>query len=143
MYPHFIELHCEKTGDKVFINIENITVVTPLDERFDYRRIYTNDHDYTDVKESYDDIKRLISDAGALIQKADPRLENLPVSWDTLTSVDRIGEPVFNSNTRRWMLVIDSANDRTWVELINHAGGHEKWIEHDLLKYPLNRMVRK
>ena len=67
----------------------------------------------------------------------DPRVETKPLSWDVLTRVDMIGEPVFNSNSRHWMLLLDIASDRTWIELINHAGGHEKWIEHDAQKYPL------
>ena len=65
------------------------------------------------------------------------------LTWNELCKLHMIGEPVWNSSTRRWMLVIDSAYDGTWIELINHAGGHEKWIEHDLRKNPLYRKEKK
>lgn len=67
--------------------------------------------------------------------------ENPPLTWDELCRIDMIGEPVWNSATRRWMLLIDSANDNTWIDLVNHAGGVEHWIEHDLRKAPLYRKV--
>lgn len=70
-------------------------------------------------------------------------LEENPAKWDDLCRLEMIGEPVWNSNTRRWMLLIDQANDNNWIELINHAGGHEKWIEHDLRKQPLYRIKRE
>lgn len=62
-----------------------------------------------------------------------------PLSWDDVCRLEMIGKPVWNSNTLNWMLIIDSANDGTWIDLINHAGGHEKWIEHDLRRNPLYR----
>ena len=62
-----------------------------------------------------------------------------PLTWDELCRLEMIGEPVWNSRTTRWMLIIDSANDGTWVDLINHAGGKEHWTEHDLRKNPLYR----
>lgn len=68
--------------------------------------------------------------------------ENNPLTWDDLCKLDMIGSPVWNGSTCRWMLLIDSANDGTWIEMINHAGGHEKWIEHDLRKNPLYRKER-
>ena len=133
IYPHFIELH--DGADPLSINVDRIEWFA------DETVIMTNCE--VRVLESYEDIKRLVRDSGALIAKQDPRLENLPVDWYTLTSVDMIGEPVWNSNSRRWMLVIDSANDRSWVELINHAGGRERWGEHELRKFPLYRMRRE
>jgi len=71
-------------------------------------------------------------------------MRNDPLTWEELCRVDMIGEPVWNSGTRRWMLLIDSANDNTWIDLVNHAGGLEHWIEHDLRKAPLfwKAMVR-
>ena len=68
-------------------------------------------------------------------------LKNDPLTWDDLCRLEMIGEPVWNSATRRWMLLIDSANDNTWIDLVNHAGGVEHWIEHDLRKAPLYRKV--
>ena len=64
---------------------------------------------------------------------------NDPLTWEDLCKLDMIGSPVWNGNTRRWMLIIDSANDGTWIDLVNHAGGKERWIEHDLRKAPLYR----
>lgn len=69
--------------------------------------------------------------------------ENNPLTWEDLCKLNMIGSPVWNSNTRRWMLIIDSANDGTWIDLVNHAGGKEHWIEHDLCKNPLYRKERK
>ena len=66
--------------------------------------------------------------------------DDAPLSWDDLCRLEMIGEPVFNSNTRRWMLLIDSAADNSWITLVNHAGGEEQWIEHDVQRFPLYRM---
>ena len=44
------------------------------------------------------------------------------LTWDELCKLHMIGEPVWNSHTLRWMLLIDSAWDGTWIELINNAG---------------------
>lgn len=70
------------------------------------------------------------------------QMKNDPLTWDDLCRLEMIGEPVWNSNTLRWMLIIDNASDGTWIDLVNHAGGHEKWIEHDLRKNPLYRKER-
>ena len=68
---------------------------------------------------------------------------NLPLTWEDLCKLDMIGSPVWNGHTHRWMLIIDSANDGTWIDLVNHAGGKEHWIEHDLRKNPLYRNEKK
>lgn len=70
-------------------------------------------------------------------------IDNSPLSWDELCRIDMIGEPVWNSGTRRWMLLIDSGSDNTWIELVNHAGGRERWIEHDLRLAPLYRKPKE
>lgn len=80
-----------------------------------------------------------------LLEYAQMKLDavtNEPLTWEDLCKLDMIGSPVWNGSTCRWMLLIDSANDGTWIEMINHAGGHEKWIEHDLRKNPLYRKER-
>ena len=47
------------TGEKVAIAIDHITVVAPTrDGRF--LRIYTDDNDFTDVTESFDDVMEAI-----------------------------------------------------------------------------------
>jgi len=67
-------------------------------------------------------------------------MKNDPLTWDELCRIDMIGEPIWNEGTRRWMLLIDSANDGSWIDLVNHAGGKERWIGHDARKFPLYRM---
>lgn len=69
--------------------------------------------------------------------------ENPPLTWDDLCKLHMIGEPVWNSHTRMWMLIIDSASDGTWVDLVNHAGGKEHWMWYDLRKNPLYRKEKK
>lgn len=96
------------------------------------------------VEETYDEIQKLIEDCGCLIHKKDPRLDlTHPLTWEDLCRLEMIGEPVWNSNTLRWMLLIDSASDGTWIELVNHAGGRERWIEHDLRLAPLYRKPKE
>ena len=85
---------------------------------------------------AYEDAaKRLIEK----YKELDIGMLNPPLTWDELCMLDAIGEPVWNGSSRRWMLIIDSAADGTWIELINHAGGKERWIQHDLLKAKLYR----
>ena len=49
----FIECHVLKNGERVLISVPHITVVTPMDG---YVRIYTDDGDYTDVTDEYDNV---------------------------------------------------------------------------------------
>lgn len=132
MYPRFIELHWHEIPASV--NVDNIGIIK------DHEFLDASGHEFQ-VDESYEDIKAMIQSAGCAIQKGDPRLDtSKPVAWDELTKPDMIGEPLFNSNSRKWMLLIDSASDNSWVDLVNTSGGTERWIEHDVQKYPLYRM---
>lgn len=70
-------------------------------------------------------------------------IDEQALTWDELCKLHMIGEPVWNSHTRRWMLIIDSASDGTWVDLVNHAGGKEHWMWYDLRKNPLYRKEKK
>ena len=54
MNTTFIEGHAQKNGARVLISVPHITVVTPLEG---YVRIYTDDGDYTDVSDDYEDVK--------------------------------------------------------------------------------------
>ena len=141
MYPHFIEVHNLETGNPMLINIENIT-------RICGDQIYiVTQHSMGDCvwsRESYDDLKSLIRSAGCAIQKQDPRLDTTsPISWDELLELRMIGQPVWNSNTREWMLVIDNAGiDRAWVDLVDISGKIVRFDPHDITKYPLYKMVR-
>lgn len=136
MYPHFIELTTEDNL-KMGVNIDNIVY-------FGDKIIWTSDANGFPVQESYDDIKDLIRSSGCAITKADPRLDmSIPLSMDELCKPMMIGEPVFNSNTRAWMLVADSALDNSsWVDLVDHAGKIVRFGPHDVVKYPLYRMRR-
>lgn len=135
MTPHFIEVH--DGGEPLSICLEAI-------EWFNPDGIAMNHFsELLEIDETYDELKALISHAGCAIAKADPRLDTSHwISWDDLTKVEMIGEPVFNSNTRKWMLVLDSAGPYThdWIVLLNDAGGQEKWIENDVKARPLYRM---
>lgn len=139
----WVEGHAQKNGASVFISVPHITVVTPLEK---FVRIYTDDGDYTDISDDYEEVKEAIikmSDVADIITEADLRPDTTdPLTWKELTSVDMIGQPVWNSNTLKWMLVIDSDNLKAWVDLANHSGGTERWIEHDAQKYPLYRMAK-
>ena len=63
--------------------------------------------------------------------------DDTPLLWEDLCRIEMIGEPVWNSNTKRWMLLIDSGSGNDWILLVNHAGGQEQWLEHDVKKAPL------
>ena len=53
----FMLLHALKNDAHVTIAVEHITVITDMES---YTRIYTDDGDYTDVKESFKEIMELI-----------------------------------------------------------------------------------
>lgn len=135
MYPHFIEVHYD--GDPYLVNVDRITWLDTGIIMTEKRELYCD--------ESYDDIKTLIRDCGCAITKADPRLDmSIPLSMGELVKPMMIGEPVFNSNTRAWMLVADSALDNSsWVDLVDHAGKIVRFGPHDVVKYPLYRMRRE
>ncbi|MBP5782304.1 MAG: hypothetical protein J6W04_02065 [Bacteroidales bacterium] len=101
-------------------------------------------HIQGDVKESYEELQAMIAETGCIRAKApDPRLDTRVLTMEDMTKVSMIGEPVWNSSTKKWMLLIDSANDGTWVELINNAGGHEKMNAHDIQNNRFYRTVQK
>ncbi len=54
MNTTFIEGHAQKNRARVLISVPHITVVTPLEG---FVRIYTDDGDYTDVSDDYEDVK--------------------------------------------------------------------------------------
>ena len=91
-------------------------------------------------------VKKLIEDAGALINKGDPRID----TQYRLTMQDlqgMIGEPVWNSNTNTWLLVYDGDwayapdPDRVCVRVVNRYGCKDIWLsEEDLIAKPLYRM---
>lgn len=110
-----------------------------------YLREYRSDMKHWESdRKGYEDWIEQYKDARNKHQQAVIELKrNDPLTWDELCRLDMIGEPVWNSNSLRWMLLIDNASDGTWIELITHSGKHEKWIEHDAIKRPLYRMKKE
>ena len=144
MYPRFIELHASDNGEKVLYNIDHIVkTYEPLGQRC--TPIYTDDGYDWSVRETYDEVKELLRSAGTAIQKADPRIDTSKcLSMDELCEPMMIGTPVWNSNTRAWMLVVDSALDnRSWVDLCDHCGKIVRYEPTDVKKFPLYRMRRE
>lgn len=78
----WIEGHAQKNGASVFISVPHITVVTPLEK---FVRIYTDDGDYTDISDDYEEVKEAIikmSDVADIITEADPRPDTTnPLTW--------------------------------------------------------------
>lgn len=130
MYPRFIELHGD--DEKFSVNVDAI-------QCFSGNCVIMRSSEVYETKESYDKLKQLITDSGCLIQKADPRVD----TTHQLTMHDlkhMIGEPVWNSNSRCWMLV--SEDRGLAVKLIYNHGDGPDFVEEDLIKYPLYRMRR-
>jgi len=133
MYPHMIEVHLKQDGDPMFLNIDQVVRVYPYGENAMIDMLSMS----FSTRESYDEIKALIRGAGCLIHKADPRLENKPLTMSDLKEM--IGEPVFNSNSRKWMLVRCVYDDPA-VDLTDIMGAAQTFYQDDLKKFPLYRM---
>ena len=89
------------------------------------------------TKESYDELKALITESGCLIHKADPRLDMThPLTMDDLK--DMSGEPVWNSNLNVWLLVKECSD--MYVDLLWTSGNTSSWDEEELKSFPLYRM---
>lgn len=128
MYPKFIEVH--EGGDPFSVNVDRIVWI--------YNGTIKTEENIFNVDESYEMVKQLISDAGCLIHKADPRLDNKPLTIEQLGHM--IGEPVWNSNTRLWYLVRKADKEKNYVELCWSNGYKATMTAADLIKYPLYRM---
>ena len=138
MYPYFIEVEI-RNGPKAIINIDNIKAVSPHPESMDNTYIYYSVGGKEIVSESYDEVKQLITDSGCLIAKADPRLDTTtPLTMDDLKGM--IGEPVWNSNNRQWLLVFNVLVGDVHAQFYNKNGYSVEMTAEDLVKYPLYRM---
>ena len=140
MYPHMIEVHNVTSNYPISVNIENITKIyddglPDMSEKWGIIS-FVRGNDIS-TKETYDELKQLIRDAGCLIHKADPRLENKPLTMSDLKEM--IGEPVFNSNSCKWMLVRCVYDDPA-VDLTDIMGAAQTFYQDDLKKFPLYRM---
>ena len=132
MMSKFIEVHGKDNGMPVSVNVENIVA-------FETGDIALQAVGILKITESYDEIKQLILDAGVLIHKADPRLNlTKPLTFDNLKEME--GEPVWNSNTGKWMLV--NGIESHWKE-VSFLVPDESPVfmnEDDLIAKPLYRM---
>lgn len=138
MYPKFIEVHAAGDGIAVAVNVENVIGFGGDGKGGGCFRM--TDNSMWQTKESYDELKDLITDCGCLICKADPRLDTeRPLTMDDLMTM--VGEPVWNSNSRKWGLVKEVREDD--VTLVYRAAD---WVivgPECLNKYPLYRMKKE
>lgn len=139
MYPHMIEVHNVTSNYPISVNIENITKIyddglPDMSEKWGIIS-FVRGNDIS-TKETYDELKQLIRDAGCLIHKADPRLENKCLTMDDLKKMT--GEPVWNSNNGQWYLVHSCYRNK--IFLTTKMGTHWEFPADDLEKYPLYRM---
>lgn len=129
MYPKFIEVH--DGADAMSINVANIEWFA--DETISMKNCEVK------VLESYNDLKTLIQDCGCLIHKADPRLDMThPLSMDDLKGM--VGEPVWNSNTDKWLLVESAVGQYVKCKTVNDVYKYYNFSAADLIKTPLYRM---
>lgn len=143
MYPYFIEVHpksCDTESGYIDSGMSiNVDHIIEIGDRF----INTTDSRIP-VRETYEELLSLVKGIGCLIQKADPRIDTTrPLTMYDLCKAEMIGEPVWNSNTIAWMLLIDSALDsRSWVDLIDNGGKTHRYAPIDVDRYPLYRMKK-
>ena len=128
MYPHFIEVHDKDTDMKLSFNIDKITVVGD--------QTIETDREGFEVVETYDELKKLIFDAGCIIARKDPRLEDRPLTMDDLMTM--VGEPVWDSDSRKWALIKEVREDEVTLvyKMADWVIVDDKFISH----YPLYRM---
>ena len=145
MYPKFIEVHLAKDDCLVSLNIENIIAISDFDNGEGYI-VKTSDRGDWIVKETYEDLKQMITEIGCLIRKQDPRLDTEhPLTMHDLQGM--LGEPVWNSNTGKWTLVRNyiEAPEPDGVDvafLLDAAENSIPVTAGDLQKKPLYRMKR-
>lgn len=133
MYPHFITVHDNDNGEPFLVNIDHIVsvgkegmILTGVPAAIALATV-----------ESFDELKRLVADAGCHIEKADPRLNTAkPLTMEELRQM--VGEPVWNSNTRSWGLVCDYYDET--VAIKPPRGASYDYDADDLVKFPLYRM---
>ena len=136
MYPKFIEVHDIGSDNIASVNIAHI--VSFLD-----REINLSNSEFNmciGVTESYDELKAMIKYAGCIIAKADPRLDKGELTKEDIKAMD-IGEPIWNSNPRKWYLLY-GWNDLEGGFLVTLHNLDEvlHYNQNDIQKYPLYRM---
>ena len=137
MYPHFIEVHQDDMD--VSLNVDAIIfLANAKDRKYNCAVKIAGMNNAIGIDESYDELKKLITDSGALIQMGDPRLDTKhPLTLKDLHTMN--GEPVWNSNLMQWEIVCDCG--REYPAVNTWWGGHVKAYDaDDLIKTPLYRM---
>ena len=138
----FIELHEKETGDSFSVNVDHIIsfgkegiILTGVPRAYALA-----------TAESYEEIKQLIHDVGVLIHKPDPRL-NLTKHLKMEDLRDMEGQPVWNSNSLKWMIVyhfVEAEKDLApIVWFVRDDGQFTNMVADDLIKFPLYRMVQR
>lgn len=142
MYPKFIELHLAKDDCLASLNVSHIVGMADYDNGEGYI-VKTSDRGDWIVRESYEDLKQIITEIGCLIRKQDPRLDTAhPLMMEDLQSM--VGEPVWNSNIDEWGLVTKDPEWHGEIQegyFIRYHDGTMTVIEEEWLKkYPHYRM---
>ena len=138
MYPHFIEIHAKEDGADLLINIDNIIGLGGPDH--EHIAIRMSDNSRWIIRETYEELQKLIKDAGCSINKGDPRIDTKHrLTMDQIRKM--LGEPVWNSNLGTWALVHYYDPDRDQIQLLNSAGKIYVMDEEELIRYPLYRMI--
>ena len=138
MYPHFIEIHAKEDGADLLINIDNIIGLGGPDHK--HIAIRMSDNSRWIIRETYEELQKLIEDAGCSINKGDPRIDTKHrLTMDQIRKM--LGEPVWNSNLGSWALVHYYDPDRDQIQLLNSAGKIYVMDEEELIRYPLYRMI--
>lgn len=143
MQDHFIEVHGKITDHVCAVNTSHIVLFSDGEIVLSNEPMSKAEKTFH-VTESYSDIKSMIRKAGARVDKMDPRLDTtIPLNMDELCKPLMIGEPVYNTSSHAWMLIVDSALDNnSWVDLCDHAGKVHRFGPHDVAKIQLYRMRR-
>lgn len=139
MYPHFIEVTIKEEHEewKRLVNVDQIVFLEDHIVWVTHSDCDENPGMIT-VEETYDELTELIRSAGCHIEKEDPRLDSVkPLTMEELRQM--YGEPVWNSNTRRWYLVMDDPDEVT-VCIMDNKDNVEVYNEDKLTANPLYRM---
>lgn len=147
MYPKFIEVHVGhenkflpegvEIDDRVLVNVETI-------QWFNGDGIvFSCNPEMLECRESYDELKALITDVGCLIHKADPRLDTEhPLTMEDLQSM--VGEPVWNTSIGEWGLVTRDSDREGKIKegyLLRYQDGSMTRLEEEWMrKYPHYRI---
>ena len=142
MYPKFIEVHLAKDDCLASLNISHIVGTVDFDNGEGYI-VKTSDRGDWIVRESYEELKQMITESGCLIRKQDPLLDTEhPLTMEDIKGM--VGEPVWNSNIDEWGLVTKDPEWHGEIQegyFIRYQDGTMTYLyEEGLEKYPIYRM---